>query len=199
MRKIMALITAVAVLCVGCGKPGEGAQPDTRGVSAAVANWVDSGGWTGESLERQRRLVRWYNLNLQSECPESGFRECYHSILAGPGGLIGWGEFPDTGAVLPLLQDGSAGAGFLHRQDTPIPNGEGGVSVLRLSSRQQMLWLSWRAPEPGDVFRIHILDLVLTYRIQAPTADEALPEESCLLLFPWKGEDFAIQGILVES
>lgn len=98
MRRIMALITAVLVLCAGCGEGPEAPIPDTRAVSATVEEWRYSGGWAGESLELQLRLARWYGCNLQLEHPESGFREGYDNILAGPGGIMGWVEFPHADA-----------------------------------------------------------------------------------------------------
>ena len=195
MRRMMALITAVLVLCAGCSHDRELTMPDTRAASAAVAAWKDRGGWAGESLELQRRLVRWYNLNLRSDQPEPGFREGYDSILAGPGGLMGWVEFPDTGAVLPLFHDGCAGEGFLHQKDSPFPTGEGGTSVLRLSSSQQALWSAWLTREPGQLFRVHILDLVVTYRIRSPEPGMITTDDCCILIFSVDGEDLTVHGI----
>lgn len=196
MRRMMALITAVLVLCAGCGDEQRMAEPDTRAASAVVTAWMDRGGWAGESLELQRRLVRWYNLNQRSDQPEEGFREGYDSILAGPGGIMGWVEFPDNGAVLPLLHDGCAGEGFLHQKDSPFPTGEGGTSVLRLSSSQQALWSAWLPQDPGQIFRIHILDLVVTYRIPSPEPGRIPADADCILIFPGEGEAMMVYGIL---
>lgn len=195
MRRMMALITAVLVLCVGCSHDRELTMPDTRATSAAVEDWMDRGGWEGENLELQRRLVRWYALNLQSEQPEPGFHEGYNSILAGPGGIMGWVEFPDTGAVLPLRHEGCTGEGFLHQRDTPFPTGEGGTSILWLSSGQQELWSAWLAMEPEQIFRVHILDLMITYRMQSPESGMIATDDCCVLIFPRAGEDLTVLGI----
>lgn len=189
MRRMLAWITAMAVLCAGCGARVESPMPNTREVSVVIENWIDCGGWTGEKLALQRRLVRWYHFNLRSDQPEPGYEERYHSILAGPGGVMGWVEFPDARSELPLMHEGAATEGFQHQKDTPFPVGDGGTAVLWLHSPQRALWTGWLAPEPGQVFRIHILDMTLTYRIRSVAPgrepeDTAAMEDGCILVLP---------------
>lgn len=203
MRRMMALVTAVLVLCGGCGVSGEMPVPNTREASAAVEAWVDCGGWAGERLEMQTRLARWYNLNLRSGSPEPGFSEAYGNILAGPGGMMGWLEFPNREAVLPLFHESGSGEGFCHQKNTPFPIGDDGTTVLRLNSRQPVLWAGWLAPEPGQVFRIHILDRVLTYRIGSLVSDGTIVdtsavEDGCVLIFSESGTDLLVLGIREE-
>lgn len=198
MRRIMALAVAVMMLCCSCGGMDRGVPPPVSdGVGAE--SWS---GWAGERLELQRRLVRWYGFNLQSDHPEPGFRESYRSILAGPGGVMGWVEFPQ-GSTLPLFHEGCTGEGFLHQKDTPFPTGEGGRSVLWLSSRRQSQWERWLAPEAGQVFRVHILDLTVTYRIHSVEYGGSIPapepsDNQCVLIFPRTGGDLRVLGIREE-
>lgn len=199
MRRLLVLITVLALVTAGCGgiDPGEPA-PDIRAAALAVEQWRECGGWEGEDLELQRRLVRWYGINLRSRQPEPGFREAYDSILAGPGGIMGWVEFNE--ATLPLFHEGSVGEGFLHQLDTPFPTGEYGTAVLRLSGDQTGLWAAWLAPKTGDSFRIHILDTVVTYRIQSAERGEPLlhpadTDSRCLLVIDWDDERLVIVGV----
>lgn len=202
MRRMLALITVLALVTAGCG--GEGAGEGLQDPRAGLVAPVCCGTWEGEALELQRRLVRWYGINLTSPDPEPGFREAYGSILAGPGGVMGWVRFPGSGAQLPVYHEGSSGEGFVHSADSPFPAGEGGTAVLTLAGDRAALWQAWLAPEPGMEFQVHILDRVLTYCVTSVTPGVPIPEgepgeDRCLLIFFRDGGAVPVLGIRVED
>ena len=151
--------------------------------------------WDGESLELQRRLIRWYGINLASACPEPGFRRGYDNILAGPGGLLGAVHFPDAGITMPIFHDGWEGEGFVHRADSSFPAGEGGAAVLTLSGDHKAFFTVCQSLKQNGVFCISILDRTLTYRITA----ECPEENSCILELSWEGKVLRLTGILEEE
>lgn len=193
MRRMWALITAMLLVFSGCGETSKGInEPYPRNPLAAEGAWDC---WEGEELELQRRLVRWYGINLESRCPEQGFRESYDSILAGPGGMMGAIRFPDTGITVPVFHQGWAGAGFIHDGDTPFPAGEGGTPVLTLAGDRQLLLAVYQSIKQDGVFQILILDGILTYRF----TEEAPEEVGCVLVIPREGGELRLTGVLLPE
>lgn len=194
MRKMMAWITALVLLCSGCGGKAEQLNVPVFGADLEAAG--DWNCWEGEALELQRRLVRWYGINLASDRPEPGFREGYGNILAGPGGMIGLIHFPDMEITMPIFHDGWEGAGFVHDAASPFPAGEDGTAVLTLAKNQWDFLKAWLSLENDWVFQILILDRILTYRIvaQLPEASEA----ACVLVIDQE-EALRLTGILEQK
>ena len=190
MRRMLALITAMILVCSGCGGiPAKIDEPAPRVELVAAGDRVF---WEGECLELQRRLVRWYGINLESDRPETNFRESYDNILAGPGGLMGTIHFPDARITLPIFHDGWEGEGFVHCADSPFPVGEGGTAVLILTENQPEFLKVWQSLNTDSVFQICILDQTLTYRIT-----EELPgEDSCVLVISRAGDGLRLTGVL---
>ncbi len=196
MRKMMAWVTVLVMLCCGCG--GRITQLDVPAFGADLEGTGNWDCWKGEEMELQRRLVRWYGLNLASDCPEPGLRESYGNILAGPGGIMGEIRFPDMGITLPIFHDGWQGEGFVHDASSPFPAGEAGTAVLTLGKNQWDFARAWLSLGDGGVFQILILDRILTYR----TATK-LPEEpgkpACVLVIGRGEEALRLTGILVQE
>lgn len=191
MRKMLALFAAIALAASGCGgletaDYGGAGQADM----AAAAAWEPPGAvCREETLEFQRRLAMWYNLNLVSRIQDPGFRDAYRSILADTE-VMGWVWFPEVGTALPIRHEGKdPGGGFIHSRDTAFPIG--GIGS------QPVLWLEGRTPGAlklgeGSVFQIHILDTVLTYRVTGVIQGEQIPEaaageDRCVLVFSGGG------------
>lgn len=190
MRRILAMVTAVILVCSGCG--GMTAKLDEVMPVAAEKVVVDWDCWEGADLELQRKLIRWYGIHLEEKRLEPEFLESYQNILAGPGGLMGAVHFPDAGITIPIFHHGWSGEGFVHEAQTPFPAGESGVAVLRLSEKRSEYQEVCRMLEQGDLFQICILDRTFTYRIA-----EALPgEEGCVLVIPKDGGTLRLMGIL---
>lgn len=190
MRRILAMITAVLLVCSGCG--GMATKLDEVMPVAGEKAIVGWDCWEGETLELQRRLVRWYAIHLEGNRLEQDFLESYHNILAGPGGLMGAVYLPDAEITIPIFHDGWRGEGFVHEAQTPFPAGEGGVAVLQLSENQSGYLRVCQSLRPGDLFQICILDRTLTYRIT-----EELPgEDCCVLVIALEGGALRLTGVL---
>ena len=199
MRRMMALVTVVVLLCCGCGDDFDPGCEFNRWVSGGVEIPGDIARWEGESRELQRRLVRWYGWNLKSHRPEPGFRDAYSTILAGEGGIMGWISFPDSGTVLPLLHQGCEGQGFVHRKSSPFPTGDGGTAVLELSDEVDCRYDLWRTLGEGTVFQIHILDQMLTYRIVGLPPEEDAEADRCLLVLVRDHVDVMLLAVREEG
>lgn len=196
MRRIMALITAMILVCSGCGGRTERTEGTVPGVDlSAGSGWAC---WEGERLELQRRLVRWYGIHLESESPEPNFRESYENILAGPGGMMGAIHFPEAGITMPIFHDGWEGQGFVHRAASAFPAGEGGTAVLTLAENQPGAMKICQSLKTGSVFQIWILDRILTYRITEKLPD-APEEDGCVLEITREGEVLRLMGILEKE
>lgn len=198
MRRMLALITVLALLVAGCVCDAGERVPDQQTVLARGRGTFD--GWEGETLELQRKLVRWYNWNLTANRPDWRFRETYGSILAGPGGVMGTIRFPAAEAELPLLHEGCEGEGFIHRADSAFPIGDGNT-VLIFGREQALLWASWLGLEEGSLFEIRILDMVVTYRVTSITAagEYSGTAKQSVLILPGEEDSWVVIGEPVDE
>lgn len=119
MRKSIILLTALVILLTGCGE-------QRLTVEAVSMQPIPED--TNVSL--QRKLARWYNVNLISDTPEEGFEQAYSGILWHEGGIMGYIEIPSLELILPILHEGGSG-GFIHDARSAFPiGGRGNHTVL---------------------------------------------------------------------
>lgn len=110
-----------------------------------------------EEMELQKNLIRWFNLNLESNHPDVGFENSHNQIANLIGGMVGYLEIPGDEACIPIFHDFLEGV-FVTDCYSPFPTGRPGEQS-RLYTDLPLVF------SEGDIFRIHILDDVLTYQI----------------------------------
>ena len=146
MRKCVAFLAVLALLLNGCGE---------RKTAVESVSMETFGEERNPAL--QRKLARWYNVNLRSDTPESGFQEAYSGILWQEGGIMGYIEIPSLGLTLPILHDGESG-GFVHDAGSDFPIGcRGNHSVLTCGT--------YLALGAGEEIRIWILGEAQSYTV----------------------------------
>lgn len=138
-----------------------------------------------QTRKLQRNLAQWYNLNLLSAQPETGYADAYDTILDLAGHAMGYIEIPAMDLCLPIYhgvgEDALAnGVGHLPQSAFPI-GGTGNHTVLvsgdGLGGLEEL--------NEGDVFHIFILGDRVTYSVEKT---ESAPAET-VSLDPEPGRD----------
>lgn len=111
----------------------------------------------------QRNLARWYNVNLTSDTPETGFQQAYSSILWYEGGVMGYVKIPSLELIVPVYHDGGSG-GFVHDSRTAFPIGGCGNNTVLTIGKSIAL-------SEGERVEIRILGDTLYYSIGQPGTD----------------------------
>ena len=134
-----------------------------------------------ESIERQKHLAQWYNLNLSAPKPEENFTDAYIAILDYKDHMMGQIQFPTLGVTLPIyhgVSDDILEKGMGHLPETAFPiGGEGNHSVLvgetELPCKE--LFTDVSQLKQGDLFYIHILQESLVYQVDK--VEKAMPDQ----------------------
>ena len=147
-------------------------------------------------IRKHRNLAMWYNLVLRSGNHDTQADEAYGGILDLGDGAMGVLEVPGRGITLPVYHGGTGQQGVFHRPGTSLPlGGIGNHTVLELGDTYGGGILA--ELEAGDVIRIRVPGLVLTYRVDAVIRGrgegKALPgsregEDLCTLVISGKRE-----------
>lgn len=151
-----------------------------------------------EQLERERNLARWYNFTLREKSPDTGQQSAYDQLLDFGEGKMGYLEIPGQGLFLPIYHEiqWSQESCAVHSFGTSLPvGGRGNCPVLRCSEEGISL-------SEGDVFCIHILDMVLAYQVaETGSAPPQNPEREDLCVLQLSAEAGAVYvtGVRMEN
>lgn len=147
----------------------EAAASDTVAESEAVVKLLAEESMGEDTLELQRKLVRWYNLNLVSDRKDRDYSKAYWDILDLSDHAFGYISVPSLGIRQPIYhgtQDAVLEKGAGHVQQSAFPTGgEGNHSVMMVNF----------SLEEGDYFYIHILQEVRPF--QVVSTQTVLPTE----------------------
>jgi sortase A len=187
MKKKVPVILAVLLLIIGVGimaYPAVSQFVNRQNGSYAITDFEDQMENLGqEEIQEQLRLAKAYNLAIASgEQPEG-----YEDILNLAGGMMGYIEIPEIDIYLPIYHGVSEevlakGIGHMPNSAFPI-GGEGNHAVLtgHTGLPSAKLFTDLTELEEGDLFYIHILDLVLCYTV-----------DQIKVVLPSEGQDLSI-------
>lgn len=173
--RFMAVLVLWIVLLTGCG----------RGELEEVVCWVEEYGPPAvsvdpETAELQRRLARWYNLNLIDASPDESYRMAYASIVTGENGVL-WVVELENGWFIPVYggAEEQLQYGFYHREDSSFPVGSAGENAVLYwlpEMPDAQAWCDRMGLAEGGAFWFHIWDERILYRVVSITDDQ--PKES---------------------
>lgn len=185
MKKKTAGILFVILLLLGVGMiayPSVSSYVNTSHSSQAIQELTDQIRQADtETLELQRNLAQWYNLNLISAQPEEGYTGAYDSILSFANHMMGYIEIPGIDVYLPIYHGVSdevlaKGVGHLPQSAFPV-GGTGNHTALvgHTGLPSAKLFSDLTELTAGDAFYIHILGETLMYQVEE--IEVVLPEE----------------------
>ena len=159
MKKAIIWLFLSVLLC-GCGAQ----QKHTEKIRMACQepNVMIS----AETVDLQRKLAMWYNLNIRSDNPDPGFEESYNRILYLEDGLMGYVALSNQEGWIPIYHDHREDGFYLDPKFGFPIGGFGNCAKLHIQENLDMQF--------GDLISVFVLNECLTYQVGLTCGDSLM-------------------------